>query len=109
MSRIKEKLSLLINSQLPEFIRSDYDTFVAFIEAYYEFLEQDQGAQELLQNAIAYSDIDRTTNDFIEYFIQQYCDNIPRNALADKKVLVKYIKDLYSFKGIEKTFLLLFR
>lgn len=109
MSRIKEKLSLLINSQLPEFIRSDYDTFVAFIEAYYEYLEQDQGAQELLQNAISYSDIDRTTDDFVEYFIQQYCNNIPRNAFADKKVLVKYIKDLYSFKGSEKSFRLLFR
>ena len=109
MSRIKEKLSLLINSQLPEFIRSDYDTFVAFIEAYYEYMEQDKGAQELLQNAISYSDIDRTTDDFVEYFIQQYCNNIPRDAFADKKVLVKYIKDLYSFKGSEKSFRLLFR
>ena len=81
MSRIKEKLSTLISSQLPEFIRNDYETFVAFLEAYYEFLEQDQNAQELLQNALSYNDVDRTSTDFINYFLKQYCDNIPREAL----------------------------
>ena len=31
-SRIKDKLSQLVGSQLPEFIRSDFPTFVEFIE-----------------------------------------------------------------------------
>jgi len=48
-TRIKEKVSQLVNSQLPEFIRSDYTTFVAFLEYYYQFLEQDQNAHELVK------------------------------------------------------------
>jgi hypothetical protein len=109
MSRIKERLSKLVASQLPEFIQSDYPTFIAFLEAYYEFLEQDQNAQEILQNAVSYRDIDRTTTEFIEYFLREYCDNIPRDVLSDKTILTKYIKDLYNFKGSEKSFYLLFQ
>ena len=34
------RISTLVNAQLPEFIRSDYPVFVEFLEKYYEFLEQ---------------------------------------------------------------------
>lgn len=108
-TRIQEKLSTLISSQLPEFIQSDYDTFKAFLEAYYEFLEQDQNAQELLQNARSYSDIDKTIDSFVEYFLKQYCNDIPRDALYNKRALVKNIQDLYNSKGSEKSYKLLFR
>jgi len=108
-NRIKEKISTLVSSQLPEFVRSDYTTFVTFLEAYYEFLEQDQNAQELIQNARSYSDIDRTVNSFVEYFLKQFSNDIPRSVLADKKSLVKRIKDLYENKGNEKSYKLLFR
>lgn len=107
--RLKEKLSTLVPSQLPEFIQSDYATFVAFLEAYYEFLEQDQNAQELLQNARSYADVDRTINSFVQYFVNQYCVNLPASVLADKKVLVKNIQDLYRTKGSLKSYQLLFR
>ena len=108
-TRIKEKLSTLVASQLPEFIQSDYATFIAFLEAYYEYLEQDQNAQELLQNARSYNDIDRTINSFVEYFIKQYCNDIPRDVLYNKKALVKNIQDLYNSKGSELSYKLLFR
>ena len=93
-TRLKEKVSTLVRSQLPEFIQSDYSTFVSFLEAYYEFLEQDQNSQELLQNALEYNDIDRTASSFIDYFLKQYLPLIPRSVLADKKLLVKKINDL---------------
>ena len=108
-TRLKEKLSTLVPSQLPEFVQSDFTTFVAFLEAYYEFLEQDQGAQELLQNARSYNDIDRTIDSFVEYFIKQYCNDIPREVLYNKKALVKNIQDLYNNKGNEKSYELLFK
>lgn len=108
-TRLKEKLSTLVPSQLPEFVQSDFTTFVAFLEAYYEFLEQDQGAQELLQNARSYNDIDRTIDSFVEYFIKQYCNDIPRDVLYNKKALVKNIQDLYNNKGNEKSYKLLFQ
>ncbi len=108
-TRIKEKLSTLVNSQLPEFIRYDYDTFVTFLEAYYEYLEQDQYAHELLQNSRSYSDIDTTIDSFVQYFLQQYCSDIPKQLFTNKKLLFKNIKDLYNSKGSEKSFKLFFK
>ena len=98
-TRIKEKISELVNSQLPEFIRSDYTTFVAFLEYYYKFLEQDQGALELVQNARQYSDIDQTTESFVNYFLTNYAKDLPVSLLVDKPLLIKKIKGLYAAKG----------
>ena len=39
MADFKDKVSLQIKEQLPDFIRSENKTFVAFMKAYYEFLE----------------------------------------------------------------------
>jgi hypothetical protein len=108
-TRIKEKISRIVGSQLPEFIQSDYPTFISFLEAYYEFIEQDQGAFELLQNARSYNDIDLTIPSFVQYFLNTYAQNISASLLVDKKLLVKKIKDLYEAKGSELSFKLLFR
>ena len=107
-TRIKEKISKIVSSQLPEFIQSDYSTFVSFIEAYYKFLEQDQGAFELIQNARSYNDLDKTTESFVQYFLKNYAQDIPVSVLANKRFLVKRIKDLYESKGSELSFKLLF-
>ena len=37
--------SLLVNKQVPEFVREDHPIFISFLEAYYEFLETEQGTQ----------------------------------------------------------------
>lgn len=108
-TRIKEKLSTLVGSQLPEFIQAEYSTFIAFLEAYYEFLEQDQGPQEVIQNTRLYADVDTSVDAFIKYFLNQYCNKLPLNALYDQKALIKNIKALYDGKGSEKSYKLLFQ
>jgi hypothetical protein len=108
-TRIREKISALVGSQLPEFIQSDFPTFVSFIEAYYRFLEQDQGALELVQNARSYNDIDTTTDDFVKYFLKNYAANFPENTLVNKRFLVKRINDIYTAKGSSLSFDVLFR
>ena len=97
--RIKDRVSELINSQLPEFIRTDNTTFVAFLKYYYKFLEQDQGALELVQNARQYSDIDKTTTSFVNYFLANYANDLPVNLQVNKSLLIKKIEGLYKAKG----------
>ena len=45
MAHLNDKTSILVNRQLPEFVREDYPLFITFLEAYYEFLENKQGTQ----------------------------------------------------------------
>ena len=37
------KISNLVRNQVPEFVREQHPKFVSFLEAYYEFLETQQG------------------------------------------------------------------
>ena len=108
-TRIRDKISTLVKNQLPEFIRSDYSLFVTFIEAYYQFLEQDQGALELVQNAKSYNDIDVTAESFVNYFLANYAQNIPHSVLTNKRLIIKRVRDLYESKGSEISFKLLFQ
>ena len=64
-------MSVLVEDQLPDFIQSDYGMFVTFIKAYYEFLEQNNQAQEILQDISKYADIDETTENLVTRFIQK--------------------------------------
>jgi len=103
MSIIKPKISSLVPSQLPEFIREDYQTFVAFLEAYYQFLERD-----VIVDFNSIGDIDKTLDSFIVYFKNELALNFPSLNVDDRFLLPK-IKELYTAKGSEASYRLLFR
>lgn len=117
-----KKTSLKVPYQLPEFIRSDdnYQTFVAFIQAYYEWMEQQnigsgkEGVIYGTQNLLNYQDIDfvepgETFNKFIDYYVNQFLPNFPAECLADKSKLIRTAKELYSRKGTPASYQFLFR
>ena len=107
-SRIQNRLSVLIENQLPDFIQTDYGMFVTFIKAYYEFLEQNNQAQELLQDITKYADIDNTSEDMINKFLNNYAYDISSSSLSDNKFLAKKIREIYSRKGTEEAYRILF-
>ena len=111
---ITQKTSLLVNRQVPEFIREEHPLFITFIEAYYEYLETVQGTQknDLVSKAkeLRYvSDVDESINSFEESFINNYASLIPQDALINKDFLIKNILPLYLARGNQKSFELLFR
>ena len=102
MSLIKPKVSSLVKSQLPEFIREDYQTFLNFLEAYYEFVEQGEVDLKTLR------DLDTTLESFVRYFKSELASNLPYSTV-DTKFLLQHIKEQYNAKGSEASFKLLFR
>lgn len=108
------KTSLLVNRQVPEFIREEYPLFVTFLEAYYEYLETQQGTQlnDLTAKAkdLKYlSDVDSSIDDFETSFFNTYASLIPKDVQVDKAFLIKNVLPLYLSKGSEGAFKLLFR
>lgn len=106
---LDQRISALAGSQLPDHIRHNYETFVFFAEAYYEYLEQKKMPQEIIQNIQQYASIDDSVDEFVEYFYKNYCADFPLNPEADKKLTLKKINELYQHKGSEKAVRLLFR
>lgn len=102
-------LSLLVRQQLPEFIRSEYDTFATFIEAYYEFLDQSNNAIGAAKSLPTHLDIDTTTDAFMDYFVGQYLPLFPPDRLSNPAMMIAHAKEFYRAKGTPKAFKLLFR
>ena len=56
-----------------------------------------------------YSDIDRTTEDFLDYFQQDFMPSIDLASLKNKRLTIKNIKDLYKKKGTAESIQFLMR
>lgn len=96
----------VINEQVPGFVSNDHQTFVKFLEAYYEFLSTKQFVAS--ERLLDYLDVDTVPQDFLNYFWEEIKE-IPGTVVADKRLLAKHIRDLYSSKGTRKSIELLFR
>ena len=106
--------SLLVNHQVPEFVREEYPLFINFLEAYYEYLEQKQGTQlnDLTAKSkdLRYiSDVDDSIDDFEINFFNTYASLVPRDVAVDKSSLIKNVLPLYLSTGSEASFKLLYR
>jgi hypothetical protein len=106
-----QKTSLLIPSQLPAFVRDnpDYENFVLFLQAYYEWMEENGGVTDGSKNILTYADIDTTTTEFMDYFINDFLPYFPKDALVNKTQAIKVARQLYQAKGTPSSFKFLFR
>jgi hypothetical protein len=83
-----------IRSQFPSFYNQEGEQFIAFVEAYYEWVSLNQDRQ-----VIANRDIDLTPDAFIEHFKAAYLPDLSFDAVTNKRLLVKNAADLYRAKG----------
>ena len=102
MAVSNNKISNLISSQVPFFVRDDHTTFVRFLEAYYEFLEQEDQVVNSIKQVNTYYDVDLTIDDFSAYLYKTFLKLIPEDAIVDKDLILKNIKDFYRARGTEK-------
>jgi len=98
----RTNLSTVVSRQLPEHIREDYPTFVAFVEAYYEYMQQNGVDLKSIR------DIDSTLEQFVGQFKKELAHNLPI-VVQDERFLLRYIKDHYLSKGSEASYKLLFK
>jgi hypothetical protein len=105
MAKVKLKTSAIVDRQVPEFVREDHPQFVRFLEAYYEWLEQNYKNRDL-ENL---GDIDSTLDEYVEYFADQFLATFPKALVVDKRIIIKHAKEIYLAKGTPKSYDLLFR
>ena len=106
-----QKTSLLVSTQLPEYIRDDpaYANFRLFLKAYYEWMEQNNNVTDRTKNLLNYKNIDKTPDEFVDYFYNDFLSYFPKDILADKVKVTKIAKELYRSKGTPASYEFLFR
>ena len=108
------RTSSLVYKQVPEFVRDEYPKFVDFLEAYYEFLEEQQGTEknDLINKAKSLrdiSDVDQSLDDFENNFYEKFAALLPRETEVRKDILFKNLNRLYLSKGSIESYKFLFR
>lgn len=113
-----QKTSLLVQNQVPEFVREDYPKFISFVKAYYEFLETEKftsgtseqnNLTEILKRLRYVGDVDKSLDLFEEQFYNTFVPLLPKDTTVDKDFLIKNVLPLYQSKGSKQSFQYLFR
>ena len=111
MITTNQKTSLLVQNQLPEYVRDnpDYENFSLFLQAYYEWMEQNGKVTERSKNILNYKDIDTTTDEFLKYFANDFLPYFPSDTLISQQQAVKIARELYQSKGTPASYKFLFK
>lgn len=116
MKDIEKTISELVKNQFPSFYEEEGPIFIAFVKAYYEWLEEyglpgADSTNHLTQarSLTQFRDIDETLDNFIVHFKEKYLKNIQFDTATNKRLLVKNSLDLYRSKGTERSIDLFFK
>lgn len=109
MNQIETKISDLVRLQFPQFYRSEGPVFIAFVQAYYEWLESEDNVLYRGRRFFDYTDIDATLEDFLVYYQKKYLYGIPFDVIINKRYLLKHVLDVYRTKGSIQCYRLLFK
>jgi hypothetical protein len=102
-------MSHKVTTIVPEHIQLEKPELMAFMEAYYDFLDQPDQPGAFLKSLPAHRNLDLVGTEFLEMLQRELAVPIPETVVADKSKLYKNITDIYLSKGAEPSFKALFR
>lgn len=109
MKDIEKLISPLVENQFPAFYKEEGPQFIAFVKAYYEWMEEPGNILNMTRSLPDFRDIDTTLEEFIVQFKEKYLKNIQFDTATNKRLLVKNSLDLYRSKGTEQSIDLFFK
>lgn len=100
MHNLSQTISEYIEQQFPAVYREDGPNLVAFVKAYYEFLENTSTSPTTLSRSMFQNrDIDETLESFVVHFKEKYLNQFPYAKSVDNRFAIKHIMDFYRSKG----------
>lgn len=105
---MRNNLSAILDQQLPEFIREDHEVYVAFLQAYFQYLEQEGLVSDFFHNYKDNLDIYLADENFVEAFYKELAGTFKKDPLVEKNRIINHIKDFYLAKGAEQSFKFIF-
>jgi len=102
------KASHELYSAIPEHIAAEKPELIAFLDAYFTWLEEDDNPAAILNDLLSYRDLDKASNKFLEYLQREIAVAIPENIQSDRRKLYKNVVDIYLSKGSVPSYQALF-
>lgn len=106
---MSDKISSIVTAILPDFIENEYEVFVSFVKAYYEFLEEEGNTLNFIERFQDGLDIDLADEDFLTRFTDDFLIDFPVDVLIPTPMLIRNIKNFYRSKGSKEAYEFIFR
>jgi hypothetical protein len=85
---------------IPDHIRDSSDNLQVFLESYFEWMQlSEKDPAHILNNLLSTRDIDRVSDEFVEYLQREFAASIPQQIQTDPRKLYKQVNDIYRSKG----------
>jgi len=112
------------STNIPDFIKADFELFDTFIKAYYEWLELQNDSESnsrleaykavgnpayIANNPQVLTDLDETVDEFIDYFAKEIVPISLEGIQTDPRFFLKKVREIYLAKGTVKSFKLFFK
>lgn len=95
-------------SQIPSHIFENYPKFFEFLEAYYEWINQDGNPYERIKNHLSYLDFSKSIDSYVDFMKQEYLSDVPDSVLLDKELFIKWSKKFNIARGSHNSYKFLF-
>jgi hypothetical protein len=109
MKTLEKYISQFTGDLFPAFYKEEGPNFIAFVQAYYEWLETNDQALYEARRLPEYRDIDQTLDDFIVFFKTKYLNDIQFTTASNKELFIKNSLDFYRSKGTPRAVELFFK
>lgn len=96
----------ILKQLFPQVYQEEAEGLIAFLEAYYTWLEGSEYGQA--KNLLAYRDVDTTLDEFVIHFKNKYISNLPTFTRGNIREFIKHSDDFYDVRGTEEGVRLLF-
>lgn len=99
--KIESQTSVILDRQIPEYVRENFGLFVSFIKQYYNWLDSEDNVDDRIKRLIDQRQISYAAEPYINHLLEDFLDNIPKNLQIDYEILIRNIKSFYASKGTE--------
>ena len=103
----KSKTSAFVPERIPEFIRTEFPTFVEFIKTYYQF--SDQRIDGVSGGIASIKDLDKIGEKYLAQFYANYAKDLPVFPYMGMADFLRNAKEFYVSRGSEDSYRFLFR
>lgn len=108
MTYHREFISPVQRGKLPSFVRSEYPAFEEYLMNYFQWLEQDDGFLEVLENWKHNTDASNEVEPYVTAILHDLGWTWSGQIKVPKMVLLATLRDFYLSRGTKKSFQWLF-
>lgn len=106
---MSQSLIPVINSRIPNFVKTDYPAFQKYLVDYFTWLESDENFLQVLNDWKTNNEPSLNVEPYIDAILRDLGFDVAQPLTIPKSTMLHFLRDFYLSRGTEQSFHLLFK